>query len=246
MSVFDSFPTAPFGRRLLRAAMPVTPPPNMRSDFTLPLPPLSRLLLPAAVLMVLAVLLVRDARAGVAGPPAMATTCETLPASMMVTNRHPDTQCRQVSGAGIGVAALVDGGAREAVDVWNVVTPGTKVCFAGTGDSIQFLDAAGMPRQPSELAANSEGDMLCATIDRPGTAVLMPGPMVVASVPAAAAAIMEKGTARARNEVGKRERDPAVITLPEHDSLPSSFLRPTIVVHRADYENCNRQWPCPN
>lgn len=259
MSVADSFPMALSGlRRLLRDHACYAP--GLRSGLVLPLPPLSRRFLLAAALMALAVLLVRDDRSAAVqaaappAPPALATSCETLPATITVANRHPDTQCRQVSGAGIGVAALVDGGASEAVDLWNVVAPGTKVCFAATGDSIQFLDAAGTPRQPSELTANSEGDMFCATIDRPGTVVLMPGPLAVNSVPAAAAAPVKRRTARARKEAGKGTRVQAANARPERDSatrsvtgsLSDSSDRPVDVVHYVDFINCNMQWPCPD
>ncbi|MCY4525206.1 MAG: SH3 domain-containing protein, partial [Anaerolineaceae bacterium] len=131
---------------------------------------------------------------GGAAPVFLPTTCETLPASIMVSRRHPDTRCQQVSGAGIGVAALVEG-ARAAVDVWNVVAAGTQVCFAATGGSIQFLDAATSPRAQSQLAACSREGRTCATIDRPGTLVLMPGPM-----PGVCAAAAQTPTAAAASE----------------------------------------------
>lgn len=120
----------------------------------------------------------------------LAATCETLPANIVVSNRHAETACQQVGGAGIGVTALVAGGAREAVDVWNAVGPGTKVCFAAPGGSIQFLDAAHSPRRPEPLMAFSEGGRVCATIDRPGTVVLMPGPAPPAAVAAVARPVM--------------------------------------------------------
>lgn len=108
-------------------------------------------------------------------PPPSEMPCGSLPASIVVSNRHPDTRCQQVSGAGIGNAELVAGGSIDAVDLWNHVQAGTQVCFAAAGGSIHFLDAATSPRARSQLEAFSADGMLCATIDRTGTVVLMPG-----------------------------------------------------------------------
>ena len=103
-------------------------------------------------------------------------TCVSIAASIEVLNSHPSTQCQQVSGAGIGNDAILAAGPKDAVDVWGYIPPNLKVCFRMSSGSFRFLDAAYAPRTVSSLPAFGEMGMICATIDRPGTVVLLPGP----------------------------------------------------------------------
>ena len=123
-----------------------------------------------------------EKRAGVAGPPPRPTpdlqTCLTLnrTGDIFVTNIADGTQCQQLDAAGIGVRSIVDSGYIDAVDVWGWVVAGTRVCFQANG-SLIFLDAATAPRAVIPWPAFGSGGMTCGTIDRPGSLVLVPGPL---------------------------------------------------------------------
>ena len=88
-----------------------------------------------------------------------------------------------MAGAAIGNEAIVKAGPLDAVDVWGSVFPDTQVCFAASGGTFKFIDTKAMPRVVYDLPAYSDESMLCATINRAGMVVLMPGeaPPVVAT-----------------------------------------------------------------
>ena len=122
----------------------------------------------------------------------MVSTCTTLPAHIGVSNITQSTQCQQVSPAGVGNAAVLAAGFVDAVDVWGWVLADTQVCFRATGGSFQFIDTTPLPRVVYDLPAVAVGDMVCATIDRPGIVVLQPGPAAPTATPMAAEAIVER------------------------------------------------------
>jgi len=114
----------------------------------------------------------------VAGPalPTAFSTCEnSLPSSIRISGWNTSTQCQQISGGGIGIAAVLERGVIDAVDVWGWIENGIEVCLRGQG-AMLFLDAAAMPRTVSELPAYSVGDMTCPPLEGPGSVVLVHGP----------------------------------------------------------------------
>jgi len=125
-------------------------------------------------------------------PRPMVSTCTTLPAHIRVSNITQSTQCQQVSPAGVGDAAVLAAGFVDAVDVWGWVLPDMQVCFAAAGGTFQFIDTTPLPRVVYDLPAVAVGDMVCATIDRPGIVVLQPGPAAPTATPMAAEAIVER------------------------------------------------------
>jgi hypothetical protein len=116
-------------------------------------------------------------------PPAP-STCEALTGATVTLNPGSGAECQKVGAAGIGNQSLVDGGFIDAVDIWSYVGPGVQICFPHIG-SLVFLDAATAPRAASTLQSYSSGGMTCASVDRPGTVVLMPGQPTGAAPPAA-------------------------------------------------------------
>ena len=109
-------------------------------------------------------------------------TCDELPSDIRVTLPRVGAQCQRVTGAAIGNEAIVKAGPLDAVDVWGSVFPDTQVCFAASGGTFKFIDTKAMPRVVYDLPAYSDESMLCATINRAGIVVLLPGeaPPVVA------------------------------------------------------------------
>ena len=91
-----------------------------------------------------------------------------------------------MDGAGVGNAEVIAAGFRDAVDIWGWVPGDLRVCFRVAGGSFKFLDAATAPRAVSDLPAKGYMGMTCATINRPGTVVLLPGPPPPAPAPVAA------------------------------------------------------------
>ena len=120
-------------------------------------------------------------------PKPQVATCPLLPAHIEVFNASESTQCQQVDAAGVGNADVLAAGFRDAVDIWGWVPPDVRVCFRVAGGSFKFLDAATAPRAVSDTPAHGYLGMTCATINRPGTVVLLPGPPVPAPVTAPSA-----------------------------------------------------------
>ena len=100
--------------------------------------------------------------------------CETLPGHVLVKDFTYSTQCKLVDYAGVGNALLVNSGAIHAVDIFGWVATPMTVCFLHEEGGIVLLDAATMPRNIVPLRTWTENAWQCATVDRTGTAVLMP------------------------------------------------------------------------
>ena len=106
-------------------------------------------------------------------------TCQTLSdASNRITvsssaGLESGIQCQQLNGAGIGISSIVEAGFTSAVDVWGLVRD-ARVCFEFASGSMLFLDAANSPRTAAPIASSTEDSSICATIDRPGSLVLVP------------------------------------------------------------------------
>ncbi len=99
-------------------------------------------------------------------------TCPHLPARVAVFGYVTGTQCQMVGEVVIGKTDLIERGFIDAVDVWSYVNGGVEVCFRNTGWLV-FLDAAYAPRMVMELGHHQRDGMICGTIDRPGTVVLL-------------------------------------------------------------------------
>ncbi len=84
-------------------------------------------------------------------------------------------QFRRLGAAGVGNQSVIDMGFLDAIDVWGYVEQGVEVCFPpdrGYG-GLMFLDAATSPRTVSSLASVLRDGYTCASINRPGTLVLV-------------------------------------------------------------------------
>ena len=101
-------------------------------------------------------------------------TCESLPASIMVTAPHSGVQCTHLDAVGVGNQAVVNMGVIDAVDVWAYVEQGVEVCFSQSG-RIVFLDAATSPRSQAHVESYLSGGKTCAYLQRPGGVVLVQG-----------------------------------------------------------------------
>ena len=139
-----------------------------------------------------------EGKAGFATAPDVpgGTICNILPAHIVVADASSTTQCKEVGEAGVGNSTLINGGFIYAVDIFGYVSPPVNACFAHDSGSIVLLDAAFSPRAIVPLPTWTDGKMRCATVDRPGTAVLMPQGFMGAgdSQPPAAAAAMSACT----------------------------------------------------
>ncbi len=107
-------------------------------------------------------------------PTTAPSTCLSVPSSIAVSGFLNATQCRQISGGGIGVPALI-ANSIDAIDIYGHVPSGMQVCFRQPGGILMFLDAATAPRTQMPLDGYSAAGMICTQIDRPGSIVLLPG-----------------------------------------------------------------------
>ena len=82
-------------------------------------------------------------------------------------------QCQRLDGGGIGIQSIIDAGFIDAVDIWGYVEQGVEVCFPQAG-RLLFLDARAMPRAIATLESTVVNGMTCASINSPGSIVLMP------------------------------------------------------------------------
>ena len=119
-------------------------------------------------------------------PTAMprASTCLTLN-GVWVDGIAQSTQCQRVSGVAIGNEQIA-ASAVDAVDVWGWVLPNTQICFFASGGSFKFIDTGVIPRVVYDLPLTSQNGMSCATIDRAGILVLLPGAAPPRAAPASA------------------------------------------------------------
>ena len=137
-------------------------------------------------------------------PPA-AFTCETLDGNNAPTvsaryGLQSGVQCKRVDAAGIGNQSVVDAGYIDAFDIYGYVEQGVEICFPRLG-SIVFLDAATSPRSRAPVEYFARNGTTCASLNRPGTVVLVPGQppviesAVVEQAPAVEPAVSEQAPA---------------------------------------------------
>ncbi|MCY3799413.1 MAG: hypothetical protein OXG84_16525 [Chloroflexi bacterium] len=100
--------------------------------------------------------------------------CASLPGHYRVEDYTYSSHCKLADHAGIGNQMLVNNGAIDAVDIFGWVAQPLKMCFLRPSGAIVLLDAATSPRTLMALRTWTEDGWLCATVDRNGTAVLMP------------------------------------------------------------------------
>ncbi|MCY4021780.1 MAG: hypothetical protein OXG39_20440 [Chloroflexi bacterium] len=116
--------------------------------------------------------------------PSPAYTCESLDGTgATVSARYglqSGVQCKRVDAAGIGNQAVVDAGYIDAYDIYGYVEQGVELCFPRLG-SVVFLDAATSPRSRAPVDYFARDGRTCASLNRPGTVVLVPGqpPVIV-------------------------------------------------------------------
>ena len=108
-----------------------------------------------------------------AAPDEKPSTCDTLPANIEVEARTEATECQVVSGSAIGHPDVAAANPASVVDVWGWVKPDTKVCFAASSGSIQYIDTAAMERTVTTLSSFSSGGMTCAMIPGAGQVALI-------------------------------------------------------------------------
>jgi len=109
--------------------------------------------------------------------------CDILAAHIVVADAPDNTHCREVDAGGVGNKTLLDYGFIYAVDifVFGDMTP-VDACFVHDSGTVVLLDAAFSPRTIVTMRTWTSGDMKCANIDRPGTAVLMPVDFLVSGL----------------------------------------------------------------
>lgn len=109
-------------------------------------------------------------------PTAVPSTCASLPPHITLTgyNNGSSVNCKIVDYSGLHNQTLVNGGALHAVDIFGWVAAPFDVCFQRESGALVLLDAANSPRNIVPLRTWTAGDKQCASIDRTGTAVLMP------------------------------------------------------------------------
>ncbi|MDE2952670.1 MAG: hypothetical protein OXT68_18120 [Chloroflexota bacterium] len=113
----------------------------------------------------------------------VAFTCETLDGNApRVSARYglqSGVQCRRVDATGIGDQSVLDAGYIDAFDIYGYVEQGVELCFPRLG-AVVFLDAATAPRSRVSVEYFARDGMTCASLDRPGTVILVPGqaPMI--------------------------------------------------------------------
>ena len=81
-------------------------------------------------------------------------------------------QFQRLDAPGVGIPGVIAMGLLDAVDVWGIIKGSYTVCFPQSG-IIYFLDAANAPRTAVRIAAFSDGDFTCGTMDRAGTLALV-------------------------------------------------------------------------
>lgn len=100
--------------------------------------------------------------------------CGQLPGHYRVVGYTYSSHCKIADHMGIGNQMLVNNGAIDAVDIFGWVAQPLKMCFLRPSGAIVLLDAATSPRALMPLRTWTEDGWICATVDRNGTAVLMP------------------------------------------------------------------------
>lgn len=153
--------------------------------------------------------------------PAVAFTCETLDGTgATVSARYglqSGVQCKRVDAAGIGNQSVIDAGYIDAYDIYGYVEQGVELCFSRLG-SVVFLDAATSPRSRAPVEHFARGGMTCASLNRPGTVILVHGqpPVMesaeVAQAPAVEPAVSEPAPASASSTTGASQTGQCLVT----------------------------------
>ena len=104
----------------------------------------------------------------------MPSLCGQLPGHYRVEGYTYSSHCKMADHLGIGNQMLVNNGAIDAVDIFGWVAQPLSMCFLRPSGAIVLLDAATSPRTLMPLRTWTEDGWICATVDRNGTAVLMP------------------------------------------------------------------------
>ena len=107
-------------------------------------------------------------------PTQTPSNCDQLPDDIVVSDYTDSVYCKMMDYVGMGNQTLADGGAIYAVDFFGYVAQPLTVCFKHETGAIVLLDAANSPRNIVPLRSYPDGDSQCATVDRVGSAVLMP------------------------------------------------------------------------
>ncbi len=107
-------------------------------------------------------------------PTPAPSICESLPSHISVTTVSHNTACKVLDENGVGNALVINGGMVYAVDIFGDVSAPVTACFQTSSGAIILLDAAHSPRIIVPLRTWTESDKKCASVDRAGTAVLMP------------------------------------------------------------------------
>ena len=109
----------------------------------------------------------------IAQPIETPSTCLSLDSHVVVSDVTNSTQCKIVDAGGVGNQTLIDSGFYHAVDIFGYLPAPVKVCIQHDTGAFVLLNAATAPRRFFPLFTWTEDDKLCASVDRPGTAVLM-------------------------------------------------------------------------
>ena len=117
--------------------------------------------------------------------PPRPPTCLEVTGAVVTAAQGLDSgvQCQDVSAAGVGNQTVYDAGFIAAVDIWGDLGPGVEICFPQIG-ALMFLDAAEAPRVARTLESRAVNGTTCASLNRAGMVVLVPGQPTTAAEPA--------------------------------------------------------------
>jgi len=182
--------------------------------------------------------------------PAVAFTCETLGGNApTVSARYglqSGVQCKRVDAAGIGNQSVLDAGYIDAIDIYGYVEQGVELCFPRLG-SIVFLDAATAPRTQTPVEFFARDGWTCASLNRPGTVVLVPGqpPVIetapVEQVPAVQPVVAEQAPASQADTTVASQTGQCLVTTIANLKLRSiPFMDDNVIGYVARGETLNR------
>ena len=130
------------------------------------------------------------------------TVCNGLPPGTILRAENGDViPCEVVEISDIDKHPLMNAGIIIAFDVWGDVRLGAEVCSDQAG-SIVFMDTAFSPPQVSRLATRFSEDKICATLDRPGTVVMVEPLSEESSIPLTTCQVTTTNVVRLRDEAG--------------------------------------------
>ena len=129
------------------------------------------------------------------------TICDGLPPGTDLRTESGNLRCEVVEISDIDKHPLMNPGIIVAFNLWGVFGAGAEVCSDQAG-SIVFMDTALSPPQVSRLETDSSDDMLCATLDRPGTVVLVLPLSEETAIPLTDCLVTTANVLRLRDEAG--------------------------------------------